>query len=222
MDPKHHQAILFDLDGTLIDSLADIAAAANQALGSMNFPGHPVDAYRYFVGDGLAVLASRIVPAGSSQLQTDEVARQFTTVYETTWRQTTCPYPGIADMLTELGRFPLTLAILSNKPDAFTEIYVTHFFSDIPFSHVYGNRPEVPKKPAPDAALAIANGIGVSPAHCLFVGDTSVDIETGKSAGMTTVGVTWGFRERRELEESGADIIIDSPHQLIDHVSNYR
>ena len=214
------KAVLFDLDGTLIDSLGDLAATANRALEDMGFPAHPVDAYRYFVGDGLAVLAGRIVPAGSSKEQIDEVIERFNYLYEKNWNRLTRPYPGIVDMLSALSGLPLSLAILSNKPDEFTQIYVSHFFSNFTFSHVWGNRPAIPKKPAPEAALAIAEEIDCSPAECVFVGDTSVDIITGTSAGMMSVGVTWGFRERRELEESGADIIIDSPHQLIDHVSS--
>ena len=218
MNSKPYKTIIFDLDGTLIDSMADIAAAANKALKTLNFPVHPADAYRFFVGDGLAVLARRIVPEKTSVEQAGEVAELFKRYYEQNWDQTTRPYPGILHMLESLSRSPINLAVLSNKPDEFTQIYIKRFFPDIAFKFVFGNRPSVPQKPAPDSALEIAQKLECHPSQCLFVGDTNVDVKTGKAAGMTAMGVTWGFRDQAELEKSGADIIIDTPQQLTDYV----
>lgn len=218
MNQTIYQTIIFDLDGTLIDSLVDIAVAANRALEEFGFPTHPADAYRFFVGDGLAVLAQRIVPDNATTEQAGEVAEQFKQFYEQSWDQTTRPYPGIIDMLELLAGHRINLAVLSNKPDDFTHIYVERFFPNVPFKPVFGNRPSIPKKPSPDAALAIVKILACNPSQCLFVGDTSVDIRTGSAAGMATMGVTWGFRGRAELEKSGADIIIDTPHQLTDYV----
>lgn len=218
MEHMRYKTIIFDLDGTLIDSMADIAVAANRALESLGLPTHPADAYRFFVGDGLAVLARRIVPENASDEQAAQVAETFKHYYEQNWHQTTRPYPGIMDMLELLSGHQINLAVLSNKPDEFTQIYVNRFFPEIDFKLVFGKRASVPKKPAPDAALEIAEELECNPDQCLFVGDTNVDIRTGKAAGMKTMGVTWGFRDRIELEKSGADIIIDTPHQLRDHV----
>jgi len=219
MEQEIYKTIIFDLDGTLIDSLADLADAANRALEQLDFPPHDRDAYRFFVGDGLTVLVSRIVPGSATEYQEQKIAELFKHYYERNWKETTRPYPGILKMLKWLASRSIELAVLSNKPDEFTQVYVNHFFPDIPFRIVYGQRPSIPKKPAPDAALEIAAALGCSPDQCLFVGDTHIDIGTGKAAGMTTMGVTWGFRGRAELEKSGADIIIDKPQQLIDHVS---
>lgn len=218
MYKSKYQTLIFDLDGTLIDSLTDIAEAANRALTLLDFPPHPADAYRFFVGDGLAVLAERIVPVGTSRDLAGQVAEQFKIFYEQSWDKTTRPYSGIVEMLEFFKEQPTHLTVLSNKPDEFTQIYVTRFFPDIPFEIVFGKRDSVPKKPAPDAALDIARKLSTDPEQCLFIGDTNVDIRTGQAAGMMTMGVTWGFRGRHELEQSGADFIIDTPRQLIDHV----
>jgi len=212
------KAVIFDLDGTLIDSLADLAAASNRVLESMDAPTHPPDAYRYFVGDGLAVLVKRMMPTHATDAQLAAAVEKFNQYYEKNWDNQTRPYGGIMEMLEQVQRCGIKVNVLSNKPDEFTQIYVKRYFPQIDFSFVYGGRASVPKKPAPDGALKIADSLNIAAADCMFVGDTRVDIETGKSAGMTTVGVTWGFRGRAELEESGAEIIIDSPRQLLDHV----
>ncbi len=210
--------IIFDLDGTLVDSLSDIAEAANSALAVLGFPAHPKEKYRRFVGDGLMTLAERIVPAGCDKSQISETARQFKKSYQTNWDRNSCPYPGIMTMLKTLAAHPVNLAVFSNKPDDFTQLFVARFFPGSMFGQVIGNRENLPKKPDPTGALTIADYFHVEPATCLLVGDSSVDIRTGKSAGMTSMGVTWGFRERQELEESGADIIIDQPSEIVSYV----
>ena len=210
--------IIFDLDGTLVDSLSDIAEAANSALAALGFPAHPKEKYRRFVGDGLTTLAERIVPAGSDKSQISETVRQFKIIYQTNWARNSGPYPGIMTMLNTLAAHPVNLAVLSNKPDDFTQLFVARFFPGSMFGQVIGNRENLPKKPDPTGAFTIADYFQVESASCLLVGDSSVDIMTGKSAGMTTMGVTWGFRERQELEESGADIIIDQPSEILSYV----
>lgn len=214
--------IIFDLDGTLVDSLADIAVASNKALDVLGFPPHEVDRYRFFVGDGLMTLARRIVPRETPEEMVIETAQQFKLQYKDNWNRTTRPYPGIKTTLASLARHELNLAVLSNKPDDFTRLFVNAFFTAEMFGLVFGNRDQVPKKPDPHGALEIANHFGTAPQACLFIGDTAVDIATGKAAGMTSMGVTWGFRERRELEDAGADLIIDSPEEIIAHVLHDR
>jgi len=214
--------IIFDLDGTLVDSLEDIAEAANSALRSMGYPLHPVDRYRYFVGDGLMTLARRIVPEAIDEKSVQQIAAEFKTQYKRIWNRTSHPYKGIEMMLRQLAENGLNLAVLSNKPDDFTQVFVSTLFPGVTFGRVFGNREQVPKKPDPTGALEIAHYFGSEPSSCLFVGDTSVDILTGKAAGMTSIGVTWGFRERLELERAGADIIINKPEELTAYVFNDR
>lgn len=216
-----YHTVVFDLDGTLIDSLADIAEAANRALGVLGFPSHEPDRYRLFVGDGLMTLAARIVPRKTPEKLVIEAAHQFKLHYSENWNRTTRLYPGIMSMLTNLAHNGVNMAVLSNKPDDFTRLFVKTFFPANMFGLVFGNRDLVPKKPDPQGALEIADHFRTHPRSCLFVGDTSVDISTGKAAGMTSMGVTWGFRERQELEAAGADLIIDSPDEIIAHVINH-
>ena len=212
------KTIIFDLDGTLVDSLTDIAEAANEVLEKLGFPQHPRDNYLTFVGDGLLALAARIVPEGTSNTQVKVVADIFRTVYKDSWANNSRPYPGIVKMMDTLNQNRVNLAVLSNKPDEFTQLFVRKFFPERMFGQVMGNRPGVPKKPDPTAALAIADYFGSEYSNCLMIGDSGVDMETGKNSGMTSLGVSWGFRGRQELIESGADLVIDHPSELLSHV----
>ena len=212
------KTIIFDLDGTLVDSLADIADAANAALNLQGMPEHPRDNYRHYVGDGLMTLTERMVPAGTAKSHIVETAELFKVNYQDNWAQSSGPYPGIVAMIDTLVKNKLNIGVLSNKPDNFTQLFVTKFFPGNLFGRVIGNRQDLPKKPDPKGALVIADHFGSEPAFCLLVGDTAVDIKTAQSAGMTSMGVTWGFRGRQELEDSGADIIIDSPSDILSHV----
>jgi len=214
MKKRHSGLIVFDLDGTLIDSLDDIADAANKALSQANMPQHLTAAYRYFVGDGLPALIQRIVPAHTSEQDQKQVAALFKTLYQQNWNRKTDLYPGIRTLIDWLDKSGVRLSILSNKPDSFTRLCVKEFFPDQPFELVFGQRQNVPLKPHPQAALGIIRTMGVSPQSSLFVGDTAVDMKTGKAAGMKSVGVTWGFRQEDELLKAGADIIISKPEEL--------
>ena len=210
--------IIFDLDGTLIDSVAGIAEAANTVLEELGFPPHPKTNYLNFVGDGLLSLAARMVPKGTSDTQVSAAADRFRTVYKKCWAHNSRPYPGVLKMLETLMQHQVNLAVLSNKPDDFTQLFVNRFFPAKTFGQVMGNRQGLPKKPDPTGALAIADFFGSDNHACLMVGDSGVDMKTGKNSGMTSLGVSWGFRSRQELIESGADLIIDRPAELISHV----
>lgn len=212
-----YRAALFDLDGTLVDSLRDLADTANQMLAEYGYPGHPVDAYRYFVGDGLRTLIERIAPAALTAREYDDCLQRFKEIYALNWRRNSCPYPGIRAMLAGLKNAGLGLAVLSNKPHSFTLEFVDYFFPGGIFPIVFGQRPEVEKKPSPAGALEIAAKLAVTPGECLYIGDTAVDMQTGRSAGMFTIGVLWGFRERQELVEHRADMLVHHPMEIVEH-----
>ena len=210
-----YKAILFDLDGTLLDTLEDLATAANRALGTLGLPAHPTDAYRVFVGDGLRTLAERILPGDErSAAQVDALVAAFEREYSRTWNERTEPYAGVPEMLDRLTGDGYRLSVLSNKPDAFTRLCVEQLLPHWTFAPLYGQRPGVPKKPDPAAALAIAAELGLDPAEVLYLGDTATDMHTARAAGMVAVGVLWGFRTADELRAAGARHLITHPGEL--------
>jgi phosphoglycolate phosphatase len=213
--PHRFRAAIFDLDGTLIDSLADIADATDRALSAFGFPGHDLASYRYFVGDGMGMLMRRAAPAGSGEETARRLLARMLEEYASAWRVKTRPYPGIPELLDDLVRRGCKLAVLSNKPHPMTLEVVAHFFPSVPFDRVQGSpSPSSPAKPDPALALSIAASFGLPPAEVAFVGDTRTDMRTAANAGMPAVGVSWGFRPRGELEENGAAFILDSPGQF--------
>jgi phosphoglycolate phosphatase len=213
------RAVVFDLDGTLLDTLADIASSANQVLTELGFPAHPAEDYRTFVGDGVSVLMSRVLPEQQRDTATRERAvARLQEVYEQRWNIETQPYPGIRTLLSELTGRGLPLAVLSNKPQRFTELCVEHLLAEWKFEAVFGMRPNVPRKPDPAGALEIAAALGVSPGECAYLGDTSIDMQTARAAGMVAFGVAWGFRSITELREHGAQEILHHPCDLLTFV----
>jgi phosphoglycolate phosphatase len=211
-------SVIFDLDGTLLDTLADLAATCNEVLVYHHFPAHPTLAFKTFVGDGLQMLIKKITPVGTEEMVLQQCCELFTERYSRNWKRNSCPYEGINDMLSALKKHGVMLAVLSNKPHEFTRLFVDEFFPHGLFSIVYGQRDGLPKKPDPTVALEIAAQLGERPQHMLFVGDSGVDIKTGNAAGMTTAGVSWGFRSVQELTENKADIIVNSPLELEQYV----
>ena len=207
-------AIIFDLDGTLADTVGDIAAAGNHALAVHGLPSHDDAAYRRMVGDGAAVLIERIVPADRREL-VELVLGTFREYYPRHMLDTTRPYEGIEELLAALVACRVPMAVLSNKPEAMTRGVVVGLFGEVPFQAVWGQRPDRPKKPEPAAALALADKLSVAPDRCAFVGDTPVDMEAALRAGMVPVAVTWGFRPRAELEAAGARIVLERPAELL-------
>lgn len=216
-DLRPHPAIVFDLDGTLIDSLRDIAEAANAALSDLGFPIHPPDCYRQFVGDGVRVLFERALPASDREpTLVTECATGFARHYAQGWNRHTRLYPGIGEMLDLISRRGIRLAVLSNKPHPFTCQCVKHFLSAWNFEVVAGQKEGIPKKPDPAGAWAVAEQLGLDPALLAYVGDSSVDMQTARNAGLDPIGVSWGFRSREELWRHGARVVIDEPRQLLD------
>jgi len=213
-----YSSIIFDLDGTLLDTLTDLAETGNDVLNQHNFPMHSLNAYKHFVGDGLAVLMQRITPPGTAEKVLRQCCTLFTELYSQNWRRNSCPYAGINDMLSALKSRGITLTVLSNKPHEFTRHFVNEFFPEGLFAVVYGQRTGFAKKPDPAVALQIAEECGTQPSEMIFVGDSAVDIRTGKAAGMATAGVSWGFRSVQELMENNADLIVNSPLELEKYV----
>ncbi|PTL83501.1 HAD family hydrolase [Vitiosangium sp. GDMCC 1.1324] len=210
----HLRAALFDLDGTLLDSLHDIGAAMNHALATHGLPVHPLAAYRHFVGEGVRVLVSRAVPADQEALH-EPVLAAYRAFYAEHMLDHTQPYPGIPEVLARLAGEGVKLAVLSNKPDAATRRLVAALLPDVRFGAVYGERAGVPRKPDPTAALGVAAELNVGPGDCAFVGDTAVDMETARAAGMYGVGVTWGFRDVEELQTHGARALARTSDELL-------
>ena len=211
-----YQAVIFDLDGTLLNTLEDIGGAVNRVLSAWGFPVHPIDAYRFFVGDGMAKLIARALPEDKQDAGTVRSCLEaYRADYERHWKVRTRLYDGVGALLDELTARGLKLAILSNKPHEFTERCVREYLSRWSFDAVMGGREEVPLKPDPAGALAIAHTLGIPPAACLYLVDTAVDIRTAIAAGMTPVGVLWGFRPAQELRESGATILIEQPLEVL-------
>jgi len=210
-------AVLFDLDGTLLDTLADIAHSANRVLAGLGYPTHDIDAYRQFVGEGLFVLFRKALPA---EVDPDEVmsrcAKGFRVSYGREWNVRTRPYDGILELLDALTARQVEMAVLSNKPDAFTKRCVREYLSEYQFRLVLGQRDGIPRKPDPAGALEIVDAVGVPADEFLYLGDSAIDMNTAAAAGMHAVGALWGFRSLEELQQSGAQAVIHRPSELLD------
>jgi phosphoglycolate phosphatase len=212
-------AVLFDLDGTLLDTLEDLANSTNAVLERHGLPVHPLASYKYFVGDGVESLARRALP---QDLLDDALLAECMAAireeYGRRWHEKTHPYAGIAELLDTLTARGVRMAVLSNKPDQFTQLTVQYFLPHWRFDAVRGARAGKPKKPDPGVALEIAAELAVPPCEFLYLGDTNTDMATAIGAGMYPVGALWGFRPAEELIESGAKELIERPMDLVKHL----
>ena len=210
-------AVVFDLDGTLLDTLDDLADSMNAVLTGRGWPTHPARAYRYFVGDGMPTLVRRALPIGRRDAATvAEALEAMRAEYDRRWDARTRIYDGVAELLDELAGRALPLAVLSNKPDEFTRLTVGKLLPRWSFAAVQGLRDDVPRKPDPAGARLMAATQGWDPKRCLYVGDSSTDMVTARRAGMFAVGATWGFRDREELVASGAQAVAEAPGRVLD------
>jgi len=216
------EAVTFDLDGTLLNTIDDIADAVNSALRAFDFPERTIDDYKIFVGDGLMTLAKRVLPESAPEDILDPFVQAVLGQYKEYWDKKTHPYDGIPELLDELTRRGIPMSVLSNKPHEFTILTIARFLKKWKFASILGARPGVDKKPSPIASMQIAAQLGIAPEKIVHVGDTATDVETGHNAGNTTVGVTWGFRERAELEKAGAHVIIDHPSEFFRFLDDER
>ena len=208
------KAVIFDLDGTLIDSIEDIALCTNEVLEKIGHETHPLDAYQNFVGDGALMLITNALNDNVTQETIEEALVLFKEIYGDRIHKNTKPYDGIYEMLDSIKNHHLHLAVLSNKPHPFTVEFINHFFQQYPFVEIHGQKENVPKKPDPKGALNIAEALQISPRDIIFVGDTPTDIKTAKSAGMFSIGVSWGYRSVDELKTAQADLIARDPKHL--------
>ncbi len=213
------KAIIFDLDGTLLNTLDDLADSMNRVLNRMNLPAHDTEKYKYFVGDGIEKLAVRVLPPShQSREMVEKCVIEMKSEYSMHWRDRTHPYPGIHAMLQALKNRAISLNVLSNKPDALTQIAVSSFFPEFSFDHVAGAKKEIPKKPDPTGALNIIKSLDLTSDNFLYLGDTCTDMKTAVDAGIFAVGALWGFRPESELRESGAQALLERPLDILDYI----
>ncbi len=210
------KAILFDLDGTLLDTIEDLTDSMNTVLNRLGLPGHTVETCKKFVGDGVEIFALRALPeTHHDDASVARCAADMREVYRKRWSLKTRPYDGIPDLLDSLTQHNLKMAVLSNKPDDSTKEMVAELLSQWRFDPVMGARSSVPKKPAPTGALEISRYLDLSPEEILYLGDTGTDMKTARAAGMYAVGVLWGFRTADELATSGAEVLIKHPTEAL-------
>ena len=209
---------IFDLDGTLINSLYDLADAMNYALKKNGFETHDREKYRYMVGNGISVLADRamVVPEGTDSDIKNRILADFSEYYNEHNTDLTVPYDGIPEMLDELEKRNIRFCVLSNKPDIFTKQIVNDPFPGKKFAEVMGKRYEFPRKPDPTSVFAILKELDVKAEDCLYIGDSNIDMQTAANAGITSIGVSWGFRPVSELKESGAAFIANKPQDIVE------
>lgn len=207
--------VIFDLDGTLLNTLEDLADGGNWVCRQKGWPEHPTQAYKYFVGNGIPKLVERFSPPehrGREELA--ETLALFSARYDAHKEDKTAPYPGISHLLKQLKQAGVSVAVLTNKAHPMAREVIDRYFPGL-IPTVQGALPDRPVKPDPTLLHELMEALGADPAHTLFVGDSNVDIRTAKNGGLTGCGVLWGFRTREELLEEGADIIVEDPEQLL-------
>ena len=210
-----YRAVLFDLDGTLLNTIDDLADSMNAVLERFGFPAHPVDSYKLLVGDGIQLFVRRALPEDrrdeASVASCVEATREE---YARRWAVKTRPYPGVPEMLDAVAARGVGMAVLSNKPDDFTKKCVAKLLPKWSFGVVRGVRADGRKKPDPAGAIETAQELGIAPGEFLYLGDTNTDMWTAVAAGMFPVGALWGFRSREELVKSGAKVLVAEPAEV--------
>ncbi len=214
------KAVLFDLDGTLVNSLEDLADACNYALKEEGYPTHNLEKYKYFVGRGMQNLIHKILPEDKKDEATHKrVYEKFYPYYNAHSADKTSPYSGIPELLGTLKEKGIKFAVVTNKADAAAKRVVESFFGK-DFCPVFGQRAGVPVKPEPDIAFLAMQELGVKPEECAFVGDSGVDMQTGVNCSALPIGVLWGFRSAEELAENGAESLVNNCEELLSVIEN--
>ncbi len=211
---------IFDLDGTLINSLYDLADAMNYALERNGFPTHDREKYRFMVGSGISVLADRamVVPEGTQEEKKASVLADFNSYYSRHYADLTRPYDGITELLDSLDSRGTGYCVLSNKPDVFTQEIIRRLFPGRKFAAVWGKKDSYPRKPDPASVLAMISSVGAVPEQCIYIGDSDIDMQTAANARLRKIGVSWGFRPVSELTAAGADFIAETPAQILEYI----
>ena len=215
MDFQKVKAVIFDLDGTLLDTVRDIGTGANVALCRYGYPEHPLDAYRGFVGHGIRVLFRQIVPEGLDEKKFEEVLQYYLHYYPEHCTDHTTYFPGIQDMLHKLSQSGYELAVLSNKTERTAQKIMQHYFPEVPFRFVWGNNGQRPLKPATEAAAPACEELGLKPEEIVFFGDGDTDMEFASRSGFVPVACSWGYRSREQLLQAGAGVVIDSAEEFL-------
>jgi phosphoglycolate phosphatase len=210
------KGVIFDLDGTLLDTLADIGNSMNFVLERHGFPTHYLDSYKLYVGDGAEILVRRSIPKDRrNKKEIDKYLNEYREEYNRNWNKMTRPYDGIPETLNELELRGIRLSVLSNKSQDFAEEIVAAFLPGIKFEQVIGYRTGIPAKPDPHSTLEVAKAMNLGVEQILYAGDTDVDMQTAVNAGMYGVGVLWGFRTGEELKKNGAKKLISHPYEIL-------
>ncbi len=219
MDEMKYKAVVFDLDGTLVNSVDDLGSAVNRTLEANNFPTHALSEYNKFIGDGAEMMVRRALPEDKRDEETvKRCLKQFLDDYFENYTVHTKPYPGISGLLDALEKMNIRFAVLTNKPDEVSRKIVAELFPGRRFEVVVGQKEGLPRKPDPSGALLISKTLSVNPGDIVYLGDSGVDMQTARSAGMLPVGVLWGFRDFEELKNNGADILIEKPIDILEIV----
>lgn len=211
-----YKCVIFDLDGTLLDSLYDLGDSVNRALQKFNLPIHPYESYKHFVGNGRTKLIERAMGKYADDKKLFEmVTAEYDKNYLAHCLDKSKPYEGIVPMLNYLNSSDIKICVLSNKPDEFVKKIIDTLFSNISFDIEWGKKNDYPPKPEPDSLLAILKELLINKSDCLYVGDSDVDIVTARNAQVDCCGVLWGFRTRKELEYAGAEKIVETTDELL-------
>lgn len=210
-----YESYIFDLDGTLLNTINDLAASCNYALRTFGMPEHSVDDVRRFVGNGVRLLMTRAIPGGENNPDFDKCYATFRKHYLKHNLDTTAPYPGIMDLIKALKNANRHIAVVSNKFYEATQDLVHHFFGD-EIKVAIGERPDIRKKPAPDTVIEALRQLGVSRNTAVYIGDSDVDIDTAKNSGMPCISVLWGFRDKEFLIKHGATTLVSRPEEILD------
>lgn len=213
-----YNTVIFDLDGTLLNTLNDLAASVNYSMKSMGFPEHPVDRVRGFIGNGVRILIRRSVPEGITEEEYNNAYELFEKHYAEHCRDLTAPYDGIIEVIKKLRSMGYNVAVVSNKIDFAVQKLCDDFFDGI-IDTAVGDSPDTNNKPAPDMVYKAIDKMGVEREKCVYVGDTDVDLETAANAGMDCISVSWGYRSHDELVGYGAKMIADTPEQIFEYLN---
>jgi len=210
------KAVIFDMDGTLLDTLDDIACSMNTTLAELGYPPHERDAYKGFVGAGIDAMAAKVLPKDArTESNISRCIALMRREYSKRWAGTTRPYPGIPKLLDTLNEKGVMMSVLSNKIDSFTKEMAGYFLGSWVFGEVLGLNPDAPAKPDPSSALSIARNLGVRPDQCIFVGDSDIDMMTAVRAGMLPAGALWGYQNEQRLVSGGAGVLLGAPLDLL-------